>query len=73
MKKKYIGKSDCLALLNDKVYDVLAVENDWYHIIDESGEDYLYPPHFFVGPDEDGYIDMEVAEYIKNIVIWETK
>ena len=29
--------------------------------------------NFFVGPDEDGYIDMEVAEYIKNIVIWETK
>lgn len=30
-----------------KVYDVLAVEKGWYRIIDDSGEDYIYPPEMF--------------------------
>jgi hypothetical protein len=28
-------------------YEVLAIENGWYRIVDDSGEDYLYPPHMF--------------------------
>ena len=32
----------------EKVYDVLSVEKrGWYRIVDESGEDYLYPPSMF--------------------------
>lgn len=47
MRVKYIGESDPLALENGKIYDVVAVEKgpgdeDWYRIIDETGEDYLY-------------------------------
>ena len=30
-----------------KVYDVISIENGWYRILDESGEDYLYPPQMF--------------------------
>ena len=30
-------------LLLGRCYEVLAAEGDWLRIIDESGEDYLYP------------------------------
>lgn len=42
MKVRYIGPDIPGALLNGKVYVVLAVEEDWYRVVDESGEDYLY-------------------------------
>ena len=47
MKVKFLGKTDFLVLTNGKIYDVLSVEKDWYRIIDDSGEDYLYPPELF--------------------------
>ena len=38
-------------VLSDKLYDVISVEpfinGNWYRIVDESGEDYLYPPSLF--------------------------
>lgn len=47
MKVKYTGKTDFLVLTNGKTYDVLSVEKGWYRIIDDSGEDYLYPSELF--------------------------
>ncbi len=47
MKVKFIGKSDPFRLLNGKVYNVLSVEKEWYRIIDETEDDYLYPPDAF--------------------------
>lgn len=47
MKVKYIGKSDPMALINNKVYECISVEKGWYRIVDETGEDYLYPPNEF--------------------------
>lgn len=53
---KYIGKREkdvpnsykiFMDVLPDKVYDVLSIEGGWYRLIDESGEDYLYPPENF--------------------------
>ena len=44
---KYIGRSDPLTLLNGKEYEVLSVEREWYRIVDEMEEDYLYPPQWF--------------------------
>lgn len=35
-------------LLLGKCYEVLAIEGDWLRIVDESGEDYLYPADWFV-------------------------
>ena len=64
MKKKYIGKSNSLSLLNGKVYDVISIEHGWYRIIDETDEDYLYPPVFFVDEDQEGYRDQSPSEYI---------
>lgn len=47
LKIKYIGETDFLVLTNNKIYDVISIEKDWYRIIDDSGEDYLYPPELF--------------------------
>jgi len=34
-------------LTKGKIYDVISIEKDWYRIIDDTGEDYLYPPEAF--------------------------
>ena len=34
-------------VIPNKIYEVLSVERGFYRIIDESGEDYLYPPEKF--------------------------
>lgn len=47
MKVKWLGKTHFLGLVHNKIYEVLSVEKDWYRIVDESGEDYLYPPDKF--------------------------
>lgn len=47
MKVKYIGETEELVLTNGKVYDVLSIEDEWYRINDDTGEDYLYPPESF--------------------------
>ena len=64
MFKKYIGKSDPLALINGKVYEVINVNHKWYQIVDETGEDYMYPPEFFVDPDVEGYVDSTPSDFI---------
>lgn len=46
-KIKFIGVSDPVYMINGKTYDVISIENGWYRIIDEEGEDYLYPPELF--------------------------
>lgn len=47
MKVKWKGKTEYLVLTNGKEYDVQSVEKGWYRIVDDSGEDYLYPPEQF--------------------------
>lgn len=47
MKVKYIGETDPSSLIHGKTYDVLSVEKEWYRVIDEDKEDYLYPPENF--------------------------
>ena len=47
MKVKWLGKTDFLMLTHGKIYDVISAEKGWYRIIDDSGEDYLYPPGKF--------------------------
>lgn len=44
---KYLGKTDAFALNNGKFYEVISIERNWFRIIDETGEDYLYPPELF--------------------------
>ncbi len=47
MKVKYTGETSFLELTHSKTYDVLSIEKDWYRIVDDSEEDYLYPPEDF--------------------------
>ena len=47
MKVKYIKKTNPLCLTQNKIYNVLATEKGWYRIIDDTGEDYLFPPEQF--------------------------
>ena len=53
MKVKWLGKTDFLVLTNNKIYDVISIESGWYRIIDDSDEDYLYPPDMFEIVEED--------------------
>lgn len=47
MKVRYLGKTESFGLEHNKIYDVLSIEEGWYRIIDNSGDDYLYPPEEF--------------------------
>lgn len=53
MRVKWLGDTEFLILTHGKNYDVISIEKDWYRIIDDSGEDYLYPPEDFEIIDED--------------------
>lgn len=45
MKVKYTGSNPGpLSLYKEKIYDCISVERGWFRIVDETGEDYLYPP-----------------------------
>ena len=56
LKVKYVGEKDSSVpnsyklffdVIPNKIYEVLSVEKGWYRIVDESDEDYLYPPEKF--------------------------
>lgn len=47
MRVRYLGQTDFLVLMHGKLYEGLSVERGWYRIIDDSREDYLYPPQLF--------------------------
>lgn len=49
---KYVGPDLPGSLVNGKIYEVVAVEDGFYRIIDESGEDYLYGKKSFVTVEE---------------------
>ncbi|MDR0852910.1 MAG: hypothetical protein LBN34_00885 [Clostridiales Family XIII bacterium] len=47
MKVKWLGRDDPVTLRNGHIYEVLAEEHGSYRVIDEEGEDYLYPKREF--------------------------
>ena len=47
MKAKWKGKTDFLVLTHNKIYEVIAIEKGWLRVVDDSGEDYIYPPEKF--------------------------
>mgnify|MGYP003301423687 CR=1 FL=1 len=51
MKVKYIGETD-YSLTNGKEYEVIGTENGFYQIVDNSGEDYFFPPEEFEGVEQ---------------------
>ena len=70
LKIKYVGEREVdipnsyvifMDVIPNKIYEVLSVERGFYRIIDESGEDYLYPPEKFE------IVEAEVEETAENI------
>ena len=47
MKVRYLEETTFLELTYDRVYEVLSIEKEWYRIVDDSEDDYLYPPELF--------------------------
>ena len=47
IKVKYIGEDDPLSLRNGKVYTARVLKKGWYGVVDETGEEYAYPPEHF--------------------------
>lgn len=47
MQVRYHGESSPLGLIDGKTYKVLSIEKGWYRVVDETDEDYLYPPECF--------------------------
>ncbi len=44
---KYRWKSDPFYFINGKTYRMIGETHGLWRVIDESGEDYLYPPEVF--------------------------
>lgn len=44
---RYIGEDNPLSLRNGKIYDGRVLKKGWFGIVDESGEEYAYPPELF--------------------------
>ena len=47
VRVKWLGETEFLCLTHNREYEVLSEERGWYRIVDDSGEDYLYPPSNF--------------------------
>ncbi len=49
-KYKYVGETDELAFINGKIYNCVAYDelNNMARIVDETGEDYIYPLDNFI-------------------------
>ncbi len=42
MKLKFVGNDSHMDLTNGQIYDATVEDNDYYRVIDDSGEDYMY-------------------------------
>lgn len=47
IKVKYNGEDNPLALRNGKVYEARVLKKNWFGIVDETNEEYAYPPELF--------------------------
>ena len=57
---KYHGESSPVGLIDGKNYEVISIEGGWYRIVDETDEDYLYPPECFeIVERNDGTVPMK--------------
>ena len=52
---RYIGESDPLTMLHGKIYEARVLKHGWFGVVDETHEEYAYPPELFelLTPDTD--------------------
>ena len=56
VKIKYIGEDNPLALRTGKIYDGRVLKKGWFGVVDETDEEYAYPPEVFqIMEVEDGH------------------
>lgn len=48
IKVRFIGEDDLLMLRHGKIYNARILKKGWYGIVDETHEEYAYPPDFFI-------------------------
>ena len=47
MQVKYIGEDNPLSLRKGKTYDARVLKRGWFGVVDETGEEYAFPPELF--------------------------
>ena len=47
VRVKYIGEDDHLSLRYEKIYEARVLQKDWFGVVDETNEEYAYPPELF--------------------------
>lgn len=47
VRVRYIGVDNPMALRTGKIYDARVLKLSWLGVVDESGEEYAYPPEVF--------------------------
>ena len=47
IKVRYIGEDDPLSLRKGKIYEARVLKKHWLGIVDETKEEYAYPPNLF--------------------------
>ena len=69
MKVKYIGETDPTTFIKGKIYEVISIEQKWYRIVDETNEDYLYPPDKFEIVEDQYFLRQVLFLYVENILL----
>ena len=55
VRVKYIGEDNPLSLRYGKIYEARVLQKGWFGVVDETNEEYAYPPELF-----------EVVEVVKD-------
>lgn len=61
---RFIGVSDPLKLLNGKIYKGRVLQKGWFGIVDETNDEYAYPPEAFEVLERIETTPEEFASYI---------
>ena len=67
MKVRYIAHLDDIDLTEGAIYKVLSVEKNWYRIVDDSDDDYLYPPDLFEIVEDQ--LCQKMSELVEKIIV----
>ena len=47
VRVKYIGEDNPLSLRYGKIYEARVLQKGWFGVVDETSEEYAYPPELF--------------------------
>ncbi len=48
VRVKYIGEDNPLSLRHGKIYEARVLQKGWFGVVDETNEEYAYPPELFI-------------------------